>query len=211
MSSIASKQLALLHRMASLDPPPFIMGGYAEDALLAGTVTRPHGDIDWLVPRSDLELRLEQARRLGFESLETWGEAAPGVPFYLSGDSGDQRLEVGILDDAESALWMRVHKLFFDLDGREPPAGYRVRMPPDTFTHPPVEIDGLPIRVASPLALYQLRAGIASRGSFGPLSDRHVRVQEQLRGTFFPGVAERDLTPEIAPLDSSPGHSSPSA
>jgi hypothetical protein len=51
VASLAEKQLDLLRRMASLDPPPCFMGGYAEDALLAGAVTRPHEDIDWLLPR----------------------------------------------------------------------------------------------------------------------------------------------------------------
>ena len=176
------------------------MGGYAEDALLAGTVTRPHGDIDWLFPRRELDLRLTQAKQLGFESLDTWGDAAPGVPFYLSGDNGDQRLEIGILDETDGDLWIGIHKLYFDLDGQEPPAGYRVRMPSDTFSHPPVEIDGLLIRVASPLALYQLRAGIASRGSFGPLSDRHLEVMQQLRERFFFGLPESELEPLITPL-----------
>ena len=33
------------------------MGGYAEDALLAGAVTRPHEDVDLIFPRSEEELR----------------------------------------------------------------------------------------------------------------------------------------------------------
>jgi hypothetical protein len=47
--------------------PSRIIGGYAEDALLAGTVTRPHVDVDWLIPRREYELRLAQARELGFD------------------------------------------------------------------------------------------------------------------------------------------------
>ena len=42
------------------------LGGYAGEALLAGTVTRPHLDVDWLLPPGELGLRLEQARELGF-------------------------------------------------------------------------------------------------------------------------------------------------
>jgi hypothetical protein len=82
MASLAEQQLGLLKRMANLDPPPCVMGGYAEDALLAGTVTRPHEDVDWLLPRHELQLRLSQAGQLGFAEFETWGEAAPSEPFY---------------------------------------------------------------------------------------------------------------------------------
>jgi len=201
VSTVTERQLDLLARMAALDPAPTVMGGYAEDALLAGTVTRPHEDVDWLFPRSELDLRLEQAAALGFGSFETWGEAAPGIPFYLSAESGDLRLELGILDEEDGVLWVRVHRLFFDLDGHEPPAGYRVRMPTDTLSHPPAAIDGIALRVASPLALYQLRVGIASQGSFGPLSDRHAAALRQLSEAYFPGVDERDLEPHVEPLE----------
>lgn len=181
------------------------MGGYAEDALLAGTVTRPHDDVDWLIPRRELPLRLEQAAVLGFARFETWGEAAPGVPFYLSSDSGDLRLELGVVDEDGGDLWIRVHRLRFELEGGEPPAGYRIRLPADTFSHPPAAIDGVVIRVASPLALYQLRAGLASRGSFGPLSERHRRSLAALRATFFPETTEDELMPQIEPLADAAG------
>ena len=66
--------------MAGLEPAPYIMGGFAEDALLAGRVRRPHEDVDWLLPRQELRLRLAQAAELGFETLETWGSPLPASP-----------------------------------------------------------------------------------------------------------------------------------
>lgn len=76
-AGLAFRQLDLLRRMAQLTPAPWVMGGYAEDALLAGTVTRPHVDVDWLFPRRELELRLAQARALGFTQFETWEKPRP--------------------------------------------------------------------------------------------------------------------------------------
>jgi hypothetical protein len=35
--------------------------GWAEDAVLAGEATRPHVDLDWLLPRTELDGRLAQA------------------------------------------------------------------------------------------------------------------------------------------------------
>jgi hypothetical protein len=186
--------------MASLDPPPFFMGGYAEDALLAGAVTRPHDDIDWVFPRRELELRLAQAAELGFDEFETWGESAPGEPFYLFGQSGELRLDLGVADEIGGRLLMRVHSLAFEVDGKPPPAGYQVLLPPDMFEHPPAVIEGIQIRTVSPLALYQIRAGIARQGSFGPLSDRHLRTMERLRETFFPHHSDDDLEPLVEPL-----------
>lgn len=37
---LAERQLEMIRRMAALDPPPAFIGGFAEDALLAGTVLR---------------------------------------------------------------------------------------------------------------------------------------------------------------------------
>jgi hypothetical protein len=200
LGSLAEAQLELLRRMAALDPMPCLIGGYAEDALLAGTVTRSHGDIDWLVPRRELPLRREQARELGFDELSVWGESAPGEPFYLYGESGALKLEVGVADEHRGRACLRIHSLAFEIDGRPPPTGYQIVMPPGTFEHPPVAIDGIPVRAASPLALYQLRVGIASRGSFGTLSTRQQESARRLREQFFPGLPEVELEPRIEPL-----------
>jgi hypothetical protein len=104
-----------------------------------------------------------------------WGRR-PRAPFYLFGQNGDLKIDIGIADEEDGALWVKVHKRFFTIDDEEPPAGYRLRLPPDTFDRPPVELEGIPVWTASPLALYQLRVGIARQGSFGPLSERHLEM-----------------------------------
>jgi hypothetical protein len=86
------------------------------------------------------------------------------------------------------------------VDGGEATAGYQFLLPEDTFAHPPVELHGISIRVASPLALYQLRAGIASIGSFGPLSERQQQAMQRLHERFFPERAADELVPALEPL-----------
>jgi hypothetical protein len=186
--------------MSALKPPVWIMGGYAEDALLAGTVMRAHEDIDWVFPRREYELRLAQAKGLGFPEFDVWGESAPGQPFYLSADQGELRLELGIVDEEEGALWLKVYKLGFQIDGSEPAAGYRVQLPGDTFRHPPVELDGIAVRPISPRALYQLRLGIAARGSFGALTAKQLRSMRLLKERFFPDRTDDELMPRVVAL-----------
>lgn len=198
--AVTARQLDLLRRMAELDPPPFVFGGYAEDALLAGTVTRPHLDVDWLVPRSELELRLAQARTLGFTEFETWGDSAPGEPFYLSAKQGDLSVDIGISDETDGQINGRIWKLAFEIDGRPAPAGYQFELPWDTYKHPSARLDGIAMRVISPLALYQLRSAIATKGSFGPLSARQQASLLKLRETFFPNAGDDELAPRIRPL-----------
>jgi hypothetical protein len=194
------RQLDLLRSMAELEQPPCVFGGYAEDALLAGTVTRVHLDVDWLVPRHELEERLSQARALGFSEFQTWGESAPGEPFYLFAKNGDLSIDIGVTDEADGQLHGRVWKLAFEIDGQPAPAGYQFEMPEDTYTHPLAQLDGIKVRVASPLALYQLRAAIAAKGSFGALSAMQQANLRRLRKRFFPGSAEVELVPRIEPL-----------
>jgi hypothetical protein len=199
-ASLAEEQLELLRRMAALEPAPCLIGGYAEDALLAGTVTRPHVDIDWIVPRRELPLRLAQAREVGFGEFETWGASAPGEPFYLYAENGDLKLDVGVADEQDGRVYLRIYKFAFEIDGREAPAGYQLLLPRDTFEHPPVEIDGVAVHTASPLALYQLRGGIASQGSFGPLTTQQRESARRLKERFFPLSLDLDLKPHIEPL-----------
>ena len=133
MVSLAEAQFGLLERCAALDPPPPLIVG-SPGSLLARSVTRPHEDVDWLFPRRDLGLRLAQAADLGFEAFETWGEAAPGEPFYLYGENGALRLDLGVADEIDGRHVVKVHRLFFAIDGREAPAGYRFALPDDAST-----------------------------------------------------------------------------
>ncbi len=190
----------MLQRMASLDPAPCFMGGYAEDAMLAGAVTRPHEDLDRISPRASSRSGSLRPSALGFSDFETWGEAAPGEPFDLFTQNGDLRLDLGIADEVDGANVVRIHKLFFEVGGLEAPAGYKVYLPADLFDFPPVEIEGVAIRTASPLALYQLRVGIALQGSFGPLSERQLASMSSIREKFFPDRSEADLEPRIESL-----------
>jgi hypothetical protein len=201
-TDLAKRQLDLIAKLAGLEPPLSFMGGYAEDAVLTGTVTRPHEDIDLIFPRGEHELRLAQLADLGFAKWETWGEAAPGVPFYLFGQNGDLKIDLGVIDEADGRFWMRVHRLAFTVGGEEAPAGYQLRLPDDLFDQPLVELAGIAMKPIPPLALYQMRAGVAHRNSFGPMSAQQLATLAQLRERFFPNRPEEELLP---PSEALPG------
>jgi hypothetical protein len=63
-----------------------------------------------------------------------------------------------------------------------------------------VELEGIALKPISPLALYQMRAGVAEHNSFGPLSERQRATMAELRARFFPEVPEEDLLPPSEPL-----------
>jgi hypothetical protein len=68
------------------------------------------------------------------------------------------------------------------------------------FDHPPVTFEGIELSVVSPLALHQIRTGIASQGSFGELSDRHLAASRQLCQMYYPGVDPGALAPVVEPM-----------
>jgi hypothetical protein len=77
-------QLELIARLMDLEPPLYLFGGYAEDALLYGRTSRPHNDVDILVWADELSLRLEQARSIGFTDFEVrWRSAHRTSPWLL--------------------------------------------------------------------------------------------------------------------------------
>ena len=53
-ADLTRRQLDVIAHLGALQPPMFLMGGYAEDALLAGRVTRPHEDVDVIIPEEQL-------------------------------------------------------------------------------------------------------------------------------------------------------------
>jgi hypothetical protein len=196
-----ARQLALVERFQTFEPPPFLMGGIAEEALLNGGYTRPHGDLDLLVERSELDDLLRQLRPLGYEDWATKGENASGEPFYLASLDSPVLLELGVTDrDDQGDVYLEIARVHFTFESGEPPVGYRVYLPPDTFTHPPVTLEGIQVRCISPLAGYHLRLGIGSRGTFGPLRDSDNEATARLREKFFSSEDEQNLLPSVESL-----------
>ena len=152
----------------------------------------------WIFPRRELELRLAQARSLGFTGFETWGEAAPGEPFYLFSQNGDLRIDLGVTGESAGRPVIRVHRLAFEVDGGESRTGYQVVLPPDTYDHPPARRDGIAVRVVSPLALYQLRGGIASQGRSASCPSTTAAPRVSCGSGFSPGAARPSSCRELS-------------
>jgi hypothetical protein len=164
-------------------------------------VTRPHEDVDWLLPRQELQLRLAQAAELGFETFETWGESAPGEPFYLYGENGDLKLDLGVADEVDGRPYVKVHKLFFEVEGGgEAPAGYRFALPDDAFAHPSIRLEG--ITSSRRLAADAVPAARRNRepGLLRPSLGTTSRGTGGAERAVLPERSEDELLPIVEPL-----------
>jgi hypothetical protein len=183
--------LALIGRLAAVRPPAFVFGGYAEDALLAGRTTRPHGDVDVLVGRTDLAAHLRRFDDWGFSSFEIVFEVVPGSPLVYRATKDGVEVELGIFDEVLSGR----PSFVLPLDDRVT----RVTLPRDSLTHPLGSIDGVAIRTISPLALYQMRAALTLTGAFGPPRPKDETAHGQLRADLLASTPADELEPEFGP------------
>ena len=181
--------LALIEGLAALEPPVFVFGGIAEDALLDGSISRPHGDIDVLVGRATLDLHLAQFGSIGFSDFDVFFEPQPGRPLVLGGVHAGQNLELGVFDELEPGIASFVLPVEQGL--------VRIILPDDALRQPIGSIDGVPIRTVSPLALYQLREAFIHTGVFGPPRDKDRAAQARLRQELLTDVLESDLIPRM--------------
>lgn len=185
--------LPLIEQLATSQPASFVFGGYAEDALLHGRVSRPHDDLDVLVARpiaSELIARLEG---LGFRPFDVLFEPVAGRPLVLGSSRGSLNVELGLYDGGES---MRPPSFVIPWADRP----FRVTLPDDTLDHPTSAIDGVPIRTISPLALYQLRATFVETAVFGPPRPKDHGALELLRDRLLADRSDEDLRPRIEPV-----------
>jgi hypothetical protein len=183
--------LELAAAVGQLEPPCFIFGGVGEDAVLDGSLTRPHSDVDVMIPRSELDLRMEQFAALGYREWETWLADRAGRPQVLHGSIDGIDLELSILD-GES------RDLYFELtapDGRV----LHLLPPSDVFAFGRVTLDGESVQTVSPLALYSIRMSLAASGAFGEFRVQDAPVQQRLRDELLSGVPDAELAPRLRP------------
>lgn len=188
MTSVAAmpqSQLELLRALMELEPKVHIFGGFAEDALLYGRQSRRHEDIDVVVFRDELDLRLDQAEALGFREWHLRMQPEPGRPLVIGSILGEMNLEYVVFDrDQDGGVSFVVPT---------PEGLTRVWLPEGAFDHARSSVDGVGVRTVSPLALYQIRVGVTE--TFGGMRPKDKVSQAKLRSTFFSGVPEEKLAP----------------
>ncbi len=78
--------LPIVAELCAIDPPVWVFGGIAEEALLEGSVIREHGDIDLLVNRNALSRYIERFEAIGYASPQVYFEVVSGQPLVLGAE-----------------------------------------------------------------------------------------------------------------------------
>ncbi len=182
----------ILEQFARLNPPVFIMGGFAEAVLLGDDYDRPHKDLDLLARRDELAALSAQLAALGLGPLATVLAGAQGHPLLLRGQAGDLELELYVARPEPAGC-------SFEVPAQGPAGRLRLFMPADTFDYPASRRDGLTIQTVSPLALALMRASSAQTRHVGDKRARDLAMLARLRDMFLAGVAPEQLQPRIEP------------
>ncbi len=179
-------QLELISTAMQWSPTVYLFGGFAEDALLYGTLARPHTDIDLLVFIEELEPAFKNAAQLGFRTFETRWQVTPRGPLATGCISGGVNLEFCVMERSVDG------RAFFDTPA--PNGGLRRNwLPQDTFTFPPQKLDTVEVRVVSPMMLYQTRVIL---GEIFGMRPKDQAIQQELRQQLLTTVSEAALVPQ---------------
>jgi hypothetical protein len=181
---------SFIQHLATVSPPLFVMGGFAEEALLYQRITREHADLDVLALRQQLDAQLQALRGLGLAEIAPDAGESAARPLVFETGVGVLRLELWVCSPEPSGGYS------FDVERQPPPGRIRIFLPEDTFQYPPPTLEGVSLQTVSPLALLHLRTISArTRGSEEKRAE-DLAMAEQLRRAFPTGEDERRLLPK---------------
>ncbi|HEY7660699.1 MAG TPA: hypothetical protein VIC58_08905 [Actinomycetota bacterium] len=189
---VGAEYLPLIAALMQIDAPIVLFGGFAEDAMLGGSIRRPHDDVDILIERSMFPRGLEIFDELGFETPEVRWEPVPNEPLVVGTLRDDGlNLELSVFEVSDGTRSFTLPDAAGHL--------FRVAMPPDMLSAPPFMLEEIEVRTVSPLAQYQIREGLGILGPLGPMRPKDVASQAALRDRFFATRSEEELKPSIEP------------
>jgi hypothetical protein len=169
----------------------YLMGGFAEDALLDGQITRERGDIDLLIPEGRWDATRVDLEERGLRDFAPLLQGPQKEAIALVSCDLGFAVEFWLTeqDAGGNALILPGATAFF-----------RLRMPADTFDFAGATLDGVQVRTVSPRALALLRATSAiTRGDdTARAADR--RVFQRIVEEFLPGADTEALVPDIEEL-----------
>lgn len=191
--SITKTQLEFIRDSFSSQLPVILVGGYADEALLTGKITREHHDVDLVTKRQHVEVVKIGYQNLGYH-VEEVVETGAEKPYKLLLKKGNSEIDVAILNlDAET------NQPYIDIKGEG--ERFRVLFTADTYDFPQQSLEGIEVRTLSPLALIQMKNTASIIGRFEPRKKDKIS-QRDLGDKYFPGedLTSKKFKPQIIKL-----------
>lgn len=182
-------QLRVIKEMSESGLPIFLAGGFAEDAVMAGQVTRIHGDIDIGALRENEDTIISFYEDTGFKVKPKRMPYGLSQRFYGLERNGIN-LELTIYDTSPGRLYFETYD-YVILNDR-----YRIYFSRKEFTSPDQRLDDLQhITALSPLAQIQHRSAIR----LIHLERETDENQKALIAKYFPGesVTSEKFKPKV--------------
>lgn len=186
---VTQKQVEFIQDTFMNNLPVRLYGGYAEEALLEGDITRKHHDVDMVALRKDKDQLKTDFENMG-SNVEEVFEKEADKPYKLLVKKGEVETDVALLD--------------WDDERNQPfaetrtPDGRKVRAYFDhsSFNQEPQKLGDLEVKAVSPLMQMQMREAfwLVKRGE---PRQQDLDKQEALRQRFFPD--EESGSPKFKP------------
>ena len=192
MTPKTKQQLKFISVISQFELPTVIIGGFAEDALLGGEITREHGDVDILLDRDDVASVKQKLTEAGY-AVEEKIEEGSSKPYKLLLSNGGVRFDIGIADKDESG------NPYIDVVGKndqEENVTYRVFLPKDLLVGEDATIESKKVKVAKAENLLYLRYAVEMISRFPTPRQKDIDGERAIRENFFP---EEDTRVKIKP------------
>ena len=141
----------------------FLMGGFAEDALLHHAVRRQRSDLDLLIASRSWVLLKAELEEAGLSDFHPTLKGPGGTPLTFQSTEREIAVEVWLAEQAPDGLSI----ILPGTSEAGAPIFIRLQLPADTFDARRSTLDGLTVQTISPLALALFRA-TSARTRGGP-------------------------------------------
>lgn len=177
---VTVEQLDFLNMIQEKRLPIWVIGGFADDALVHGGLSRFHSDIDAVTYRDKADFLKTELENMGFLIEEVI--IPPNTTAYkLRAKKDLLHLDLVLFDFDESSK-----RFYISLVNPNTNDLFRIYFSENSLSYPTQNLNGIKINTVSPMTLIQSKNIYARIGS-NEERDKDLKSQTVLINKFFPG------------------------
>ena len=177
-NSEVSAQLNFIKAVFDQKLPVYLIGGYADDALLHQKVARTHHDVDLIARRADAQLLKTEVEKLGYK-VKAESRARREKPYKLTVKGKNLIADIGLLDSDDTG------ELFTTSTNPTTGEQVEVRFDKEIFDQQPSQLGEIIVNTVSPLELIRSKDAYFQVG-LQPSRQNDVIAKDTLIKKFYP-------------------------